>query len=167
MARDLPIASAAGKRLFDEWRVSAQPAGKRSRASRPPRSSLSSRVMRAAVDFGDVADDGEAEPGALLAGGVEPRAARENVGRAGPAAMPGPSSSIRISAKPSAGGLDRHEHAAAAIFGGILDEVAEHFVEVLALDADLDGLVAGEVDGDLVVERVDRALDRLGAVPHR
>ena len=64
------------------------------------------------------------------------------------------------------GGLDRHEHAAAAIFGGILDQVAEHFVEVLALDADFDGLVAGKVDGDLAVKRVDRALDRLGAFPH-
>ena len=33
--------------------------------------------------------------------------------------------------------LDRDEHAAAAIFRGILDEVADHLVEVLPLDADL------------------------------
>ena len=31
----------------------------------------------AAVDFGDVADDGEPQARARLAGGVEPRAARE------------------------------------------------------------------------------------------
>ena len=40
-----------------------------------------------------------------------------------------------------AGRLDRDEHPATAIFRGILNEVAEHLVEVLPLDADL-GLVA-------------------------
>ena len=52
--------------------------------------------MRAAVDLGDVADDGEAEAGAGLAG-VEPRAAVEDRRRALPAGMPGPSSSTKIS----------------------------------------------------------------------
>ena len=54
--------------------------------------------------------------------------------------------------------LDRHEHPAAAIFGGILDQVAEHLVEVLPLDPDLRLLVAGDVDGDVLVEPVDGAL---------
>ena len=62
--------------------------------------------------------------------------------------------------------LDRHEHAAAAIFRGIFDQVAEHFVEVLALDPDLRLVVAGDVDGDVLVEPVDRALDRFEALPH-
>ena len=61
--------------------------------------------------------------------------------------------------------LDGHEHPAAAIFGGILDQIAEHFVEVLALDADLGLAVAGDVDGDALVHPLDRALDRFEAVP--
>ena len=32
--------------------------------------------------------------------------------------------------------LHGHEDAAAAIFGGILDQIAEHLVEILALDPD-------------------------------
>jgi hypothetical protein len=52
----------------------------------------------AAVDLGDVADDGEAEAGAGLAGGVEPLAAGEQFGALS-AGMPGPSSSTRMSTK--------------------------------------------------------------------
>ena len=62
--------------------------------------------------------------------------------------------------------LDGDEHPSAAIFGGILDEVAEHLVEVLALDPDLRPAVAGDIDGDAFVKAVDRALDRLEAFPH-
>ena len=105
---------------------------------------------RAAIDFGDVADDGEAKAGAWLAGGVEPRAARENVVALGLGDAARRHPRRGFATKPPVGGLDRDEHPAAAIFGGILDEIAEHFVEVLALDADFDGLVAGEVDGDVV-----------------
>ena len=63
--------------------------------------------------------------------------------------------------------LDGHEHPAAAIFRGILDQVAEHFIKVLALDPDLGAMVAGDVDGDVLVKPVDRALHRLQALPHR
>ena len=61
---------------------------------------------------------------------------------------------------------DGHEHAPAAVFRGILDEVAEHFVEILALHPDLGGTVAGDVDGDAFMHPLDRALDGLQALPH-
>ncbi len=61
--------------------------------------------------------------------------------------------------------LDRHEHPAAAIFGGILDEVAEHLVEVLPLDPDLRLVIAGDVDRHPFVQPFDRALHRFQAVP--
>ena len=67
---------------------------------------------------------------------VSSRAPRVNSDPRSASGMPGPSSSIRMSTV-SPLRLDRHEHPAAAIFGGILDQIAEHFVEVLALDADL------------------------------
>ena len=80
--------------------------------------------------------------------------------------MPLPSSSTRISTVlPFA--LDRHEHAAAAIFCGILDQVSDHLVEVLSFDSDLRLFVAGDVDRDVLVEPVDGALDRVDAFPHR
>ena len=63
-------------------------------------------------------------------------------------------------------GLDGDEHSAAAIFGGILDQVADHLVQVLALDPHLRAVVAGDVDGDVLVQAVDRALHRLEALPH-
>ena len=62
--------------------------------------------------------------------------------------MPLPSSSTSISTQ-SGVVFDRHEHAAAAIFGGILDQIAEHLVEILPLDPDRRLLVAGEIDGDI------------------
>ena len=96
---------------------------------------------------------------------VSSRAPRVNSSPRCSSGMPGPSSSTRISTI-GALGLDRHEHPAAAIFGGILDEVAEHFVEVLALDPDLRLVIAGDVDGDVLVQPVDRALDGLEAFPH-
>ena len=49
--------------------------------------------------------------------------------------MPRPSSSTSISTH-SGVVLDGDEDPAAAIFGGILDQVAEHLVEILALDPD-------------------------------
>ena len=87
---------------------------------------------RAAVDLGDVADDGEAEAGAGLAG-VEPGAAVEDRWRARPRGCRVPSSSTSISTH-SGVALDGDEDAAAAIFGGILDQIAEHLVEILPLD---------------------------------
>ena len=53
-----------------------------------------------------------------------------------------------------------------AIFGGVLDQIAEHLVEVLPLDPDLRVLVADDVDRDVGVEGRHRPLDRLDAVPH-
>ena len=62
--------------------------------------------------------------------------------------------------------LDRHEHAAGAVFRGIVDEVAEHLVEVLPFDPDLRLVVAGNVDGHALVEPVDCALHPFEALPH-
>src|SRR4051812_36654756 len=112
---------------------------------------------RAAVDFSDVANDGEAEARARLTGGVEPRAAGEQLiaqlfGNPGPVILD-------LNVDLPTLGLDRHEHAAAAIFCGILDQVAEHFVDILALDPDLHPAVARNVHGDVLVEAVDCALD--------
>ena len=119
---------------------------------------------RAAVNLGDIADDGEAEPGPGLAGGVEPGAAGEQAA----ALFRRDSGAVVLDQDIDLGALrlDRHEHPPATIFGGILDEVAEHFVEVLALDPDLRLMIAGDVDRDALMEPVDRALDRLEADPH-
>ena len=95
---------------------------------------------------------------------VSSRAPRENSSPRRSAGIPGPSSSITISTGRLA--LDRDKHASAAIFRGILDEVAEHLVEVLPLDPDLGLLIAGDIDGHAFVKPVDRALDRLEAFPH-
>src|SRR3546814_20506600 len=61
--------------------------------------------------------------------------------------------------------LDRHEDAAAAIFGRVLDEVAEHLVQVLTFHADGGALVAGEIDGDVFIEARPRPLDGLHPRP--
>ena len=63
-------------------------------------------------------------------------------------------------------GLDRDEHPAATIFRGILDQVADHLVQVLALDPRLRAVIAGDIDGDVLVQAVDRSLHRLDALPH-
>src|SRR5690606_8934345 len=86
---------------------------------------------RPAIYLGDVADDGEAEAGAGLLG-IKPRAPIEDAlalgfGDAAPVILD-------LDLDAFGRGLHRHEHAAAAIFGGILDQIAEHFVEILALD---------------------------------
>ena len=62
--------------------------------------------------------------------------------------------------------FDGDEHPAVAIFGGILDEVADHLVEILPLDPDFGLLVASDVDGDILVKPVDSPLDRIDAIPH-
>src|SRR3546814_17049922 len=61
--------------------------------------------------------------------------------------------------------LDRHEDAAAAIFGRVLDEVAEHLVQVLTFHADGGALVAGEIDGDVFIDARNRPLDGLQRRP--
>ena len=63
--------------------------------------------------------------------------------------------------------LDRHEHAPAAIFCGIFDEVAEHFIQVLPFHADLSIVAARDVDRHILVEPVDRSLNGLQAFPDR
>src|SRR3954463_15694660 len=63
-------------------------------------------------------------------------------------------------------GFDRDEHPSAAIFRGIVDEVAEHLVQILALDPNLGLMIAGDIDGDTFVKAVDGALNRLEALPH-
>src|SRR6476620_7568538 len=120
---------------------------------------------RSAVDFGDVADDREAEACSGLAGRVESSAAGKELA---PTRF-GNSGSVVLNKDVGdrALGLDGHEHPSAAIFRGILDQVAEHFVEVLALDPDLRLMVAGDVDRDAFVESIDGALDSLQALPHR
>src|SRR5206468_1760812 len=62
--------------------------------------------------------------------------------------------------------LDRDEHPATAIFGGIFDQISEHFIQVLTLHPDLSLMVAGDVDGDVGVEAADRPFDSLKALPH-
>src|SRR3954447_3944379 len=120
---------------------------------------------RSAVDFSDVANDCEAEARAWLTGGVQPRAALEQLA----ATLGRDTRSVVLDQdvdllRPW---LDRHEHAAAAIFGGILDEVAEHFVKILAFNPDLRAVIAGDVDGDALVKAVHSALHRLEAFPDR
>jgi hypothetical protein len=85
---------------------------------------------RTAVDLGDIADDGEAEAGAGLAG-IEPGAAIEDrlalaLGDAGAVVLD-------LDLHPFGRGADRDEDPALAIFGGVLNEVAEQLVEVLPL----------------------------------
>src|SRR3954466_10900968 len=93
---------------------------------------------RPAVDLRDVADDGEAEAGAGLAG-VEPGAAVEDA----LALLLGDAAAVVLDLDLDAlgVGLPRHKARAAAIFGGVLDEVAEHLVQILALDPDRGRLV--------------------------
>jgi hypothetical protein len=66
---------------------------------------------------------------------------------------------------PAFGRVDGHEYPPMAIFGGILDQVAEHFVEVLAFDLHLGPLSPAMSIVTLLIEPVDRSLDRLDAVP--
>src|SRR4249919_2023959 len=120
---------------------------------------------RPAVNFRDIADDSETKARTGLAGGVEPRAALEQfaplfLGDTRPVVLD-------QDIDHAAFRFDGDEYAAAAIFGGILHEVAEHFVEVLALDAHLRLMIARDVDGDSLMQPVDRALDGLEAFPHR
>ena len=141
------------------------PPGRVSRASRPPRSSLSSSVMRAAVDLGDVADDGEAEAGAGLAG-VEPGAAVEDAARAPPRECPGrrPRPRSRPSRRRGSTVTNTRPPPYLAAFSTRLPSISSRSwrsTRTCGL------LVAGDVDGDVLVEPVDRALDRLEAVPDR
>jgi len=116
-----------------------------------------------AIDFGDVADDGEAETRSRLSGRVQPCAPREEFAApllrdAGPIVL---DKDVDILVP----WLDRHEHSPAAIFGGILNKIAEHLVEVLPLDTHLRLVVARNIDGDALVEPVDGPLDGLEALP--
>ena len=63
---------------------------------------------------------------------IEPRAAIEDAA----ALRLGDADAVVLDQDLDEAGLraDRHEHAAAAIFGGILDQIAEHLVEILPLD---------------------------------
>ena len=77
--------------------------------------------------------------------GVEARAAREQL----PRSLLGNSQAVVLDLDVDHAfsvGIDGDEHAAAAIFRGILDQVAEHFVEVLALDPRPARVIAGDVD---------------------
>src|ERR671913_506242 len=103
--------------------------------------------------------------GARLAGGVEPRTSRKQRAlisqrNSGPVVLDQHVDHL-------AARLDGHEHAAAAVFCGILDQIADHLVEVLALDPHLRLAVPGDVDGDVLVQPVERALDGLEALPHQ
>jgi hypothetical protein len=60
---------------------------------------------------------------------------------------------------------DGDEDTPAAIFRGVFHEVAEHLVQILALDAHGGILVAGKIDGDMLVEPVDGPFDRLKRGP--
>ena len=64
---------------------------------------------------------------------VSSRTPRSKMRTRSSSGMPVPSSSTRISTNPACA-RDRHEHAAAAVFGGVLDQIAEHLVQVLPLD---------------------------------
>ena len=97
---------------------------------------------------------------------VSSRAPRSKIVPRSASGMPLPSSSTSISTALRRR-LDGHEHAAAAIFGGIFDQIAEHFVQILALDPHRRLLVAGEIDGDVRIEPRDRPLDRLQRRPDR
>src|SRR5690606_11064043 len=121
-------------------------------------------VYRSAVDFRDVADDVEAEPGSRLAG-VQPGAAIEDID----ALVGRDAGAVVLNLDLNRAGIPAYgrEHAAAAIFGGIFDEVAEHLVEILPFDPGHRLLVAGEVDGDILIKPADRALDRFQRRPDR
>src|SRR5579864_2384824 len=107
------------------------------------------------VDFGNIADNCEAEPGTWLSGRVEPCPAGKQL-----------SASLGRNPRPIvlyldidhfALGLDRHKHPASAIFGSILDEIAEQFVEILPLYSHLRFVIAGNVDRHAFVKTVDRS----------
>jgi hypothetical protein len=116
----------------------------------------------AAVNVGNVADDGEAEAGPRLVG-VETGAAGEQR----LAFRLGDSAAIVLDDYVDIGIvlLDRDEDPAVSIIRGNFDKVAENLVEVQPLDPDHGGLVAGDVDRDPFVKTVDRALNRADAVP--
>src|SRR5690349_12042359 len=82
---------------------------------------------RAAIDFRDVADDRQAKTCSGLARRIETCPAGEELA----APLLGDARAVVLDQDVDevAFGLDRHEHASSAIFGGILDEVAEHFVK--------------------------------------
>ena len=147
-------------------RSANQPAvfGNRNRTSKPPISSLSSSLTDAAVDFGHVADDSHSEASAGLAG-IQPRAAIEHACRVRSSGIPRPSSSISISTI-SPCSTHRHKHTAAAIFGCILDQIAEHFVQILPFNASGQRLVARHIEPDMRIKPPNRALDRFQARPY-
>ena len=64
-------------------------------------------------------------------------------------------------------GIDRGEHAAPAIFGRVLDEVAKDLVEILPLDRDGGAAIAVDVEAGFGIEPLDRAPHRLGAFADR
>src|SRR3546814_4828601 len=60
---------------------------------------------------------------------------------------------------------DLDEHAAAAIFGRVFEQVSDQFVEVLPLDARDERLVACRIETHVGIEGGDRARDAFDAVP--
>src|SRR5690606_27653990 len=94
---------------------------------------------RSAVDFRNVTHDGEAETGPRFAS-IKPRAAFED----GRALFGRDAAAIILDqdfGRVVAGYAHGDEHAAAAIFGRILDEVTEQLIQILPLDTHRDVLV--------------------------
>ena len=105
------------------------------------------------VDLGDVANDRESKPGPWLSCRVEPGPSRKQLS-ASLGRDPRPVV-LDLDVDHFAFGLDRDEHSASTIFCCILDEIAEQFVEILALHSDLRVMISGDVDRDAFVKAVD------------
>lgn len=113
------------------------------------------------VDFGDVAHDREAKPGAWLSCRVESRPSGKQLS----ASLRRNSRSIvlNLDIDHFASGLDRDEHSASAILRCILDEIAEQFVEILPLHSNLRFMISGNVDRDSCVKAIDSSFHGLQA----
>src|SRR3546814_1663529 len=98
----------------------------------------------APIDFDDIAHDRQAKAGPGL-GGVQPRAASEQFGppffgNAGAVILDQNVDELAIA-------FHRHKNPAAAVFGGILDQVAEHFLKFLPFARDGRGPLSGAIHG--------------------
>src|SRR3546814_4119296 len=97
----------------------------------------------AAVEFGEGADDREAEAGAGFRG-VEPGAAAEQLA---PAFFGNAGAVVLDQDLDELAGLGHgDEYPAVAVFGGVFDEVAEQFLQILAFACKGGVLVAGDID---------------------
>lgn len=122
------------------------------------------------VDFDDISNDREAEPGARLAS-VKPGAAIENtctVGLGNALSVVFDPDGTEVSLRRSR--VDRHEYASASIFCCVFNAVSKYFIEILPLQRDhrISGCILRHIDiePDVRVESSDSALHAFSRLAH-